>query len=283
MLFRYAPTPSGFLHIGNGVNFVLNYVLASQLGAKLLLRIDDLDADRKRPEYVEDIFRAIDFLGLAYDIGPSGPDEFEQQWSQRYRLDMYQETLKELRDTGKLFACKLSRKQLQAYSNRYPPECRRQGLSLDDPGVAWRIIVDNVDDLPAGLTDFVVRRRDGVPAYQVASLTDDVYFGVTHLVRGDDLRPSTTMQQYLAKLLESRFSDFQAVKVWHHPLMLDADGQKLSKSAGSTSLRTMREQGLKPDQIYVLAGQLLGLPPEESSSLNDLVFFSSGLTKNIFS
>ena len=283
MLFRYAPTPSGFLHIGNAVNFVLNYVLARQLGAKLLLRIDDLDADRKRPEYIEDVFRTIDFLGLVYDIGPSGPDDFELHWSQRHRLDLYQETLQQLRETGRLFACKLSRKQLQAHTNRYPPECRLQGLSLDGPAVAWRVMVDEVGGETAGITDFVVRRRDGVPAYQVASLTDDVHFGVTHLIRGGDLRPSTAMQRYLAQLLDHRYLAFLTLKVWHHPLILDTDGQKLSKSTGSTSLRAMQEQGLKPDQVYRQVGRLLGLPPEYSSSLNDLVFFSSSLTKSIFS
>lgn len=270
MLFRYAPTPSGFLHIGNAVNFVLNYLLAKHLGGQILLRIDDLDTERKRPTYVDDVFRAIEFLGIPYDLGPTGPDDFERHWSQHHRIGLYEETLRELRKTGKLFACQLSRKQLLSYENRYPSECRQQGLSLDDPDVVWRVRVDSEKNTIAGFTDFVVRRRDGLPAYQIASLTDDVYFGITHLVRGEDLRQSTFMQQYLATLLDHKWSAFLSTITWHHPLIMGTDGQKLSKSAGSTSLRSMQEQRQGPELIYRLVGHLLGLPPEASSSLTDL-------------
>ena len=270
MLFRFAPTPSGFLHIGNAVNFVLNYLLAKHLGGQILLRIDDLDTERKRLMYVDDVFRAIEFLGVSYDLGPTGPDDFERHWSQHHRMDLYEETLGELRKTGKLFACQLSRKQLLSYGNRYPSEGRQQRLSLDDPEVVWRVMVDSQQNTLAGLTDFVVRRRDGLPAYQIASLTDDVYFGITHLVRGEDLRQSTLMQRYLATVLDHKWSSFLSASAWHHPLIVGADGQKLSKSTGSTSLRSMQEQCQGPESIYRLVGHLLGLPPEASSSLTDL-------------
>lgn len=274
LIFRFAPTPSGYLHVGNGINLVLNYVLARQLDARILLRIDDLDADRKRPEYIQDIFDCIDYLGLSYDLGPAGPDDFDARWSQVHRRDLYEQQLAALRATGKIFAALLSRKQLQAYGNRYPTDCRVTGAALDAPETAWRI---SVDEAPLWRLDeecdFVVRRRDGVPAYQVASLTDDVYFGVTHLVRGEDLRHSTRMQAYLAGLLQPanpKTGAFPDAKVWHHPLVQDADGRKLSKSAGSTALKSWRAAGITPVAVYQEAARLAGISPVDIQSLTDL-------------
>ncbi|OIN60806.1 glutamate--tRNA ligase family protein [Arsenicibacter rosenii] len=274
LLFRYAPTPSGYLHVGNGINFVLNYVLARQLNARILLRIDDLDADRKRPEYVRDVFDCIDYLGLTYDLGPAGPDDFEARWSQIHRRDLYEQQLQQLRTTGKIFASLLSRKQLQAHGNRYPTDCRLMGAALDRPETAWRI---SVDEAPLWRldeeTDFVVRRRDGVPAYQVASLTDDIFFGVTHLIRGEDLQLSTRMQAYLANLLlpaNEKMGAFLGAQVWHHPLIQDAGGRKLSKSAGSTALTSWRQAGIPPVMVYREAARVSGISPAGIQSLTDL-------------
>ena len=86
---RIAPTPSGFLHAGNGISFILTYVIARAFEGQILLRIDDLDAERMRPEYVEDIFKTLDWLGLEYDEGPTSPDDFYQNFSQHKRLDIY--------------------------------------------------------------------------------------------------------------------------------------------------------------------------------------------------
>ena len=126
MLFRLAPTPSGYLHLGNAVNFVLTWLAARQRGAQLLLRIDDSDTARKRPEYVDDIFRAIDLLGLDYDLGPISSSDFEANWSQRHRYDQYVSTLNSLREAGALYACGLSRRELQHYSPAYPTAGRRR-------------------------------------------------------------------------------------------------------------------------------------------------------------
>ena len=268
MLFRIAPTPSGYLHIGNAVNFVLTWLAARQLGGRILLRIDDLDADRKRPEYVTDIFQTIDYLGLDYDTGPTSPADVEASWSQRHRIDRYAGTLAALRETGMLYACGLTRKELQAYGDTYPAAGRGQNLSLNVSGLTWRFRAEG-----DGANDFIVRRRDGVSAYQIASLTDDHDFGVTHLVRGLDLLASTNRQRQLAHALG--WGDFWNARVWHHPLLVGADGLKLSKSAGAgadpgTSIRALRERGAGPEIVFGYITHLLNIPAEAARSLTAL-------------
>lgn len=279
MLFRIAPTPSGYLHLGNAVNFVLTWLTARQRGAQLLLRIDDLDADRKRPEYVDDIFRTLDFLGLDYDLGPASPNDFEANWSQRHRLARYIDTLDQLRASGTLYACGISRRALQAHGVTYPTEGRAQQRSLDELDIAWRFRAEG-----DGSADFVVRRRDGLPAYQIASLTDDHDFDVTYLIRGQDLLESTDRQRQLASALG--LSDFLNAQVWHHPVLLDENGNKLSKSAGdggvaSTSIRALREQRIGPGLVYGQVARLLNAPPEAAHRLTDLLTW--GVSANLFS
>lgn len=235
---RYAPTPSGFLHLGNALNFWLNWLVARRNGGKILLRIDDLDAERKRPEYVADVFESLEWLGLDWDEGPRSAEDFEKNWSQHHRLPLYIKLLDELRSTGLLYACRKSRRDLAPFGSSYPVEFREQNLSLDEPDVAWRIATPTGFPLP----DFIVRRRDGLPAYQVASLADDLHFGITHVVRGADLEASTAAQRYLAGCLGKQ--DFLNIQFHHHALITDSSGEKLSKSAGATSLRTMREDGV---------------------------------------
>jgi len=269
MLFRYAPTPSGFLHLGNGVNLTLTYLLARSLHMPILLRIDDLDADRKRPDYVDDIFHSLDYLGLSYEQGPASPDDFERHWSQRHRLPLYKQTLHALVETGQVYATSFSRQQILAMGANANEQMRAQQLPFTMQDVAWRIRIDQTQVIDNQLTtDFVVRQRSGLPAYQVASLTDDLHFGVTHIVRGDDLRESTAMQQYLARLLGHE--TFANIPVWHHALLTDSAGNKLSKSAGSTSLKVMREAGQPPALVFAQVAKLLGLPPEAGESLEAL-------------
>lgn len=239
-LLRLAPTPSGFLHEGNLLNFYLNWHAARLRSARILLRIDDLDADRKRPEYVAGIFESLRHAGFDWDIGPGRETtdvsacvaDFEANWSQYHRINLYNDLLARLRNTGLLFACRKSRKDIAAAGGTYPPEFRDQRLSLDEPDVAWRIKTTGLD---ASMQDFVVRRRDGIPAYQVASVADDLHFGVTHIIRGEDLEPSTRAQIWLAGLL--REAAFGSIHFLHHPLIRNERGEKLSKSAGDNIRR----------------------------------------------
>ncbi|MBL7827576.1 MAG: hypothetical protein JNJ57_13160 [Saprospiraceae bacterium] len=252
--FRLAPTPSGFLHIGNALNFMLTWKAARTCGGKVLLRIDDLDADRKRPEYLADIFESLQWLGIDWDEGPglhtNRTDlqivDFEQHWSQHHRIPAYTQLLEKLLQKDLLFPCNLSRSQLAPYNGNYPTEFRNQDLDFNAQGVSWRIKTEGIQ-----MQDFIVRRRDGLPSYQIASFSDDLHFGITHIIRGADLEPSTVAQQFMAtKLQEPQFLNIQFI---HHPLMLDENGQKLSKSAGSASLKSMRENGVTSAEIWRLS------------------------------
>jgi glutamyl/glutaminyl-tRNA synthetase len=264
---RIAPTPSGFLHLGNVLSFVLTAGLARRSGASILLRIDDLDRDRVSREYVEDIWETLNFLGIPWDEGPRNYLEYERTWSQVHRLGVYREALERLRASGKVFACDCSRSKIMRESAQgvYAGTCRDKGLSLDKGGCSWRVRTAGVGrdgltggdaGLPVEMTDFVVRKKDGYPAYQLTSVIDDLHFGVDLVVRGDDLRGSTAAQRWLAG--ELGLDAFRRVHFCHHQLLMSTGGEKLSKSAGATSIRYLRQQGVKPGEIYTMILQLLG-------------------------
>jgi glutamyl/glutaminyl-tRNA synthetase len=268
---RLAPTPSGYLHAGNALNFLLTDRLARSLGARVLLRIDDLDAERMRPEYLEDIFRSLEWLGVAWDEGPTGTDDFVANWSQQQRVPRYQALADSLRSRGVLYGCDCSRSVLRrtAVDGRYPGTCRERGLDLDAPEVAWRLALGErllVDvpsllgpsvevDLVQAMGDPVLRQRNGRPAYQLASLADDVDHGITFIVRGEDLLPSSACQLHIAGLLG--LTAFQCIHFVHHPLLRDTRGAKLSKSFGATSLQAMRASGADPARLRADADELL--------------------------
>lgn len=275
---RFAPTPSGLLHPGNGLSFIITWVLARAAGASILLRIDDLDEQRRRLAYVEDIFYTLDWLGLDYDEGPAGVDDFLARWTQRSRIDLYQQALGRLRENAEgLYACCCTHRQLQASAVQkgiYGGSCREAGIPLDQPGLAWRLRLPEAAQLlchgwggaadqylsPARLMgDFVVRKKDGDPAYQLSSLIDDLHFGVNAIVRGTDLLPSTAAQLYLASVLEEEA--FLQARFFHHPLLLDGAGEKLSKSQGAGSLQAWREAGEGPNRLLAMAARWLGLQP----------------------
>jgi glutamyl-tRNA synthetase len=232
--YRLAPTPSGYLHAGNAFNFILTAATARMHPqGRLLLRIDDMDADRKRPEYVTHIFRTLERLQIEWDEGPTGPDAFEQYWSQRHRMAIYEVALQQLRSKDLLFPCQRSRKDLAALPSDYPPEFRDFPLNFDQPDTAWRANTPPDAPLPA----FIVRRRDGLPAYQLTSICDDLHFGITHIIRGEDLLASTQAQLWLAQMAD--WTAFNAIYVHHHPLVLDGDGQKISKSTGAVPVESV--------------------------------------------
>lgn len=269
---RIAPTPSGFLHEGNAFAFLLTAALAERHGASILLRIDDLDNDRKRPGYVEDIFLTLEWLGIGWDQGPKNATELDTVWSQHHRLHLYEEALVALRDKGLVYACGCSRRQLAEFGS--PADvahtCRIGNLPIDTPDTAWRLLIPKEAEVcfkglngettrlnPTSLLpDPVVRRRDGLPAYQVASVVDDVHFGIDLIVRGEDLLPSTAVQLFIAQQLG--FENFQNAKFHHHPLVLDDKGEKWSKSAGDGAEITMRgREGVQADRIRARVAQQL--------------------------
>lgn len=283
---RIAPTPSGFLHAGNAVAFVLAWLMARVHPAgRLHLRIDDIDGLPDRPDLLDDIFRTLDWLGLDWDSGPTSVAAVPA-WSQRRRFDAYHAVIRHLREHGRTFACGCSRAEIARRSpNRtYPGTCVHRHLPYDGD-TAVRIVTPppsnpvavpdlwkpcNVD-LATALPWYVVRMRNGVPAYQVASVVDDVMDGITVVVRGADLLPSSAAQRFLAAQVPS-CRPFLDTVFLHHGLLLDDTGRKLSKSSGATALRTLYASGQPPASVVRLAGRMLGCDgPETAAQLLDAV------------
>jgi glutamyl-tRNA synthetase len=256
---RIAPTPSGYLHVGNVLSFAITATLARKAGASIALRIDDMDRDRVRRAYVQDIFDTLDFMGIPWDEGPRDYNDFESHYAQVHRMHLYNKALDQLRAEGKVFACSCSRSDLV---NGTACHCRNANRPLDTPQTTWRVFTDPGAQLTGAMTDFIVRKRDGFPAYQLSSVIDDLHYAVDFIVRGQDLWPSTLAQLYLGKLLgETRFN---SIRFYHHSLLCDLNGEKLSKSAGSTSIQRLRLEGFQPNQIYTLIARMLGHEGEVS-------------------
>lgn len=263
---RIAPTPSGFLHVGNILSFAITSALAKNNNAKVLLRIDDLDQARADEQYVQDIFDTLNYLEIPWDIGPKDAQDFQDNWSQTHRMELYRQALNRLCDKGLVFACTCSRQQIK---NSQACACLEKHIPLDTENAAWRLITGEKElairnyhreivytPLPPEMENFVIRRRDGIPAYQLTSVVDDLYYNIDLVVRGEDLLSSTIAQHELALALgETRFS---RIKFYHHPLLMETSGQKLSKSAGSTSIKYLREHGKSPSDIYTMIGKMMG-------------------------
>jgi len=285
MKTRIAPTPSGFLHVGNAVSFLITYCLAKSENGKLLLRIDDQDRERYRKEYVEDIFYALDWLGIQYDEGPSSVADFDKYWSQHQRLSLYDDALKSSLEQEWVYACDCTRKDLVASGNYpvYDGKCRDLKKSfLKNMAWRWRIKentsihwidliqADTTVNLSKQMGDFVVKQKNGLPSYQLGSYVDDLHFNITHIIRGADLLTSTAAQLYMATCWQS--TAFQHIYFGHHPLITDKNGNKLSKSAGSESLKSLRETGKTPLTIIEIVRKMLGLPDEKIKTTEELLF-----------
>lgn len=255
---RIAPTPSGYLHLGNVLSFAITAALAKQSGARILLRIDDLDSARVKREYVEDIFETLKYLDIPWDEGPRDYGDYKEVYSQVHRMELYRAGLQQLHDRDLVFACDCSRTTLLRNSEGiYTGTCVHRGLPLDAEGYNWRLDTSDVD-LPQNMQYFVVRKKDGFPAYQLTSLIDDMHFGVDLVVRGEDLWASTLAQSHLAQLLGYR--SFLDTTFLHHVLLKTDDDKKLAKSAGATSINHLRKQGQTKADIYRTVGQLVGSP-----------------------
>ena len=269
---RIAPTPSGYLHEGNGFAFALTALLARQHNTALLLRVDDIDRGRFRQPYLQDIFETLTWMGIGWTEGPRDATDFLAYWSQHLHLARYTSLLEHLVSTGRVYACTCSRRDVRAASSdgRYPGTCREKGIELHRPGVAWRIRVPaetlvsfrklggSVSDtyrLAGRLGDFVIRGKNGLPAYQVVSVADDLHHGCDLIVRGADLLDSTLAQLYLAGLVGAE--RFAEARFLHHPLLTDAAGGKLSKSEGATALRQWRATGRSAAPLWDRAAAYL--------------------------
>lgn len=228
------------------MNFRLTARLAAEVGADIALRIDDVDAARYRREYVQDIFRVLRDLRIEWQRGPRDVEDFEAAYSQRRRTEYYRSQLGRLRDGGvQTYACTCSRTMVRGVAtDGCPGACRTAGIALA-PGVsALRVHVPRgtevdvngaVVRLDEAMGDFVVWRRDDLPAYQLVSLIEDRDLGTTLVVRGQDLLESTAAQIFLAPALGA--AAFGRARFVHHALITDESGAKLSKSRGPATPR----------------------------------------------
>lgn len=236
---RIAPTPSGFLHLGNAVNFSVISQLATVWGSQIALRIDDMDSVRSRREYIDDIFDTLDWLEIPWSIGPRDHADFERNFTMTRRTDHYRAQLDLLRDSGlEVFACSCSRADLaESGGLRCAGSCAQSALKLEVDRTALRLRIPegasiSVDgttiDLASTHGDVVLWRRDGLPSYHLVTVIEDRDLGVTDIVRGADLKDSSALHAWLAPYLDAE-NVAQATYV-HHELVIDEGGVKLSKS-----------------------------------------------------
>ena len=270
---RFAPSPSGRLHLGNLLCALLVWLSARQKDGRVLLRVEDLDTARCPRRYSEQMERDLQWLGLDWDIGP-GRDNGTGPYYQSQRTEIYQAALETLREKGLVYPCFCTRAELHAASAPhtsdgnviYPGTCR--GLTAEEiaekrkkKAPAYRLMVpdenitftdgcmgEHTENLLRDCGDFYLRRADGVFAYQLAVVVDDARMGVTEVVRGADLLSSTARQLYLYRLL-----GLPAPKFAHCPLLLASDGRRLSKRDGDQSLENLRARYTAEDIVGRLA------------------------------
>lgn len=263
-----------------------------------MMRVEDLDAQRSRPEFVRANLEELRWLGLTWDEGPDVGGAFGP-YRQSERFGLYEKVLGTLQAQGYLFKCYLSRKDLQEVASAphgagvaYGPaqwrlneqvgaRKQREGKT---PSLRFRVssqtltlndeVAGNVTLNPAESGDFVVRRADGAWAYQLAVVVDDVAMRVTHVLRGDDLLPSTGAQLLLYRALGAEPPAFA-----HVPLLLELDGTRMAKRKGSLTLTTLREAGVSPERVVGLLAFTLGLTekPEAAPADDFIGTFDLGL------
>ncbi|RAI59188.1 glutamate--tRNA ligase [Roseicella frigidaeris] len=270
MKLRFAPSPTGFLHVGNARAALVNWLLARQRGGRVLLRLDDTDTERSRAEYAEALEEDLRWLGLDWD----------EQFRQSDRLPLYQAAAERLKQAGRLYPCFESEEELrykreQQLRQKRPPIYDRGALRMTpeqyERALAngkvpyWRFLLETREvtwqdgvlgprrvKLPS-LSDPVLVRADGTPLYTFTSVVDDLESGITHILRGEDHVTNTGVQ---IDLWQALGGDPARLAFAHLPLLTDADGGPLSKRLGSLSLRQLRRDGIEP---AALAGYLAAL------------------------
>lgn len=278
---RLAPSPTGLMHLGNAWAFLLAWLAARAsgggAGGQVVLRLEDIDPERSRPEFAAEILRDLRWLGLDWDEGPDAPGPCGP-YEQGQRLDSYAAAIEILTQAGRVYPCFCTRKELRSLaaaphathlplpgdgSPAYPGTCRnltpaqraellRQGrrpalrLRCDDISIDFHDLVAGPQRLSLSECggDFALRRSDGVFAYQLAVVLDDLAMNITQVVRGDDILTSTPRQIFLYRLLGAR-----PPRHAHLPLVLDAQGERLAKRHQSLTLAGLRDSGISAPSI----------------------------------
>lgn len=274
---RLAPSPTGYLHVGNARSFLLAWLQMRSIGGEIFLRIEDLDMARAVPGAAHGIVEDLQWLGLDWD------NRLTLEYFQSNRFQEYQAAIQELQKRGLVYECFCSRKELREIANaphgataRYSGRCRdlttEQREMLRDeksPALRFRVapgtivsVVDGLhgpqaEDVYEVTGDFIIARADGVPSYQLAVVLDDIAMGITHVLRGSDLLPSTPRQILL-------FNTFGAAtpSYTHVPLMLGPDGARLAKRHGSVSIAELRAAGHAPETVTGWLAWSCGLIPK---------------------
>ncbi len=282
---RFAPSPTGMLHVGNARTALITWLFCRSQDGHFLLRIDDTDRERSKAEYEEAIEDSLTWLGLNWD----------EKANQKDRLARYDEQIEFLKESGRLYACyetpeELSLKRKSQLSRGKPPIYDRAALELTPEEIAkyeaegrsphWRFKLNHApiewNDHIRGevkfnggdLSDPVVLREDGSPLYHLCSVIDDIDFGITHVIRGEDHVSNTATHVQMFEALGATPPEFA-----HNALISDAEGGKLSKRLGSMSIRDLRDdEGLEPMAISSLLARLGTSDPIEAfTSLEPLI------------
>jgi glutamyl/glutaminyl-tRNA synthetase len=263
---RIAPSPTGYLHLGHARTFWTAQQRARANGGVLVLRNEDLDPARSKPEFVRAMIEDLKWFGFEWHEGPDVGGLFAP-YSQSERFDRYRAALEELRDRGCIYPCTCSRKDIQQAAQAphaaddeviYPGTCRGKVGPTENSNASWRFRVPDgeaisfVDEHLGPQTfvagkdfgDFIVWRHDNVPSYQLAVVLDDAAMQITEVVRGADLLVSTARQLLLYRAL-----NLTAPKFFHCELMLDEQGVRLAKRHESLSLRALRAARRTPEEL----------------------------------
>ncbi len=290
MKLRFAPSPTGLLHVGNARVALANYLLARRHGGHFLLRLDDTDQERSKPEYEDAIRYDLKWLGLAWD----------EEYRQADRTALYEAAAEKLKASGRLYPCFESEEELAAKrelrtKRHQPPIYDRAMLKLTPEQRAqaeangkrphWRFLLSGYPaewgDMVLGartvklsaISDPVLIRADGTHLYTFTSVVDDLESGITHIVRGEDHVTNTGIQIDIYAALGGRHKNLRFA---HLPLLVDQDGGKLSKRIGGLSLRSLRGDGIEPAALTGYLARLgssddpVALPPDELAATYDL-------------
>ncbi|MDH5408988.1 MAG: glutamate--tRNA ligase [Gammaproteobacteria bacterium] len=253
---RFAPSPTGYLHVGGARTALFSWLYARKHGGKFILRIEDTDLERSTQESVNAILEGMTWLGLEYDEGP---------FYQTHRFERYQEVITEFLQTGKAYRCNCSKERLEKLREeqmankqkpRYDGHCRGKDVSPHEPYVVRFLnpvdgVVSFVDEVRGKVTfqnneldDLIIRRTDGSPTYNLSVVIDDLDMNITHVIRGDDHLNNTPRQINILQAM-----GHQPPVYAHVPMILGDDGARLSKRHGAVSVMQYREEGYLPEAL----------------------------------
>ena len=279
---RFAPSPTGYLHVGGARTALFNWLFARRLGGTLVLRIEDTDIERSSPEMVEGILDGMRWLGLDWDEGPKVGGPYGPYF-QSERLDRYRAMAARLVTQGSAYFCYCTPEELKAKRDAGVDKYDRTCCALDDSEIAEReqagtpravrmrvpegamrfedLVHGTIEFDGANIEDFVILRSDGHPTYQLSVVSDDVEMAITHVVRGDDHISNTPKQILLYRAIGAEVPQFA-----HVPLILGPDKKRLSKRHGATSVMEYARQGYLPEAMFNFLA-LLGWSPGGNQEL----------------